>query len=360
MNLKQLFFLCAGSIAFNAFGQAPISLSSTHFPSNNDTLRYSTVQPTAAINYTQTGTNFNWNFSNLVPVSQGLRSYKLGLLTPYAIFFTGLTEYGEKIADTLGAGPLTITNYYNFYKKQTTPVNAYVVDGSGMTFSSIPVPSYYSDKDELYHFPMTYPKYDSTTFKFSTASTTLIPIKYSKTGYRVTKVDGWGTITTPYGTAPCLHIVTTQYSQDSIKNTILPIPIGFANNQRSYQWLTTTSKIPYLEVNGNLVGNNFTITQIRFRDIYRNITSVFEQGNMGSDVSIYPNPVKDELKLSIEPELISQIEINDMNGKNVFFSKKTEFGHVQNTLNVSDLPQGLYHLKISSEKGPINFKFIKQ
>jgi hypothetical protein len=360
MNLKQLFFLCVASISANLFAQAPISLNSTHFPSNNDTLRYSTVQPTAAINYTQTGTNFNWNFSNLLPVGQGVRSYKLGLLTPYAIFFTSLSEYGEKIADTLGAGPLTITNYYNFYKKQTTPVNAYVVDGSGMTFSSIPVPSYYSDKDELYKFPMTYPQYDSTTFKFSTASSTLIPIKYSKTGYRLTKVDGWGTITTPYGTAPCLRIVTTQYSQDSIKNTILPIPFGFANNQRSYQWLTTTSKIPYLEINGNLIGNNFTITQIRYRDIYRNITSVFEQGNLGSDISIYPNPVKDQLSLSIEPSLITQIEVLDINGKAVLLNKKTDGIQLQNTLNVSALPEGLYHLKVSSEKGPINFKFIKQ
>ena len=126
------------------FSQSPITLSSSNFPSNGDTLRYSVAQLSTSINYTQTGTNFNWNYNTLIPISQGLRSYKLGLLTSYAFFFSGLNEYGEKIADTLGAGPVTITNYYNFYKKQTTPVNAYVVDGSGMTFSSIPVPSYYT------------------------------------------------------------------------------------------------------------------------------------------------------------------------------------------------------------------------
>jgi hypothetical protein len=295
----------------------------------------------------------------LVPNGQGVRSYKLGLLTPYNIFFAGLTEYGEKIADTLGAGPLTITKYYNFYKKQTSPVNAYVIDGAGMTFSSIPVPSYYSDKDELYMLPMSYPKYDSTTFKYATSSSTLIPIIYSKTGSRVTKVDGWGSITTPYGTAPCLRLVTTQYSQDSIKNTIIPLPFGFANNQRSYQWLTTTSKIPYLEVNGNLIGNNFTITQIRYRDIYRTLTSINENDEQGSQIKIYPNPVKDELVLDVNPETLTDVKIMDMNGKVVFSGKKPVPLNFDRKLNVSDLPKGLYDLKVNNGKETINFKFIK-
>lgn len=357
MKLKQLFFLCLVGASIVAKAQSPISITSSNLPGNGDTLRYSTVQPTAAINYTQTGTNYNWNFSNLIPTGQGLRNYKLGLLTPYAIFFAGFTEYGEKIADTLGAGPLTITNYYNFYKKQTSPVNAYIVDGSGMTFSSVPVPSYYSDKDELYMLPMSYPKYDSTSFKFATASSTLIPIQYSKTGYRVTKVDGWGTITTPFGTAPCLHVVTTQYSQDSIKNTIIPFPVGFANNQRSYQWLTTTSKIPYLEVNGNLVGNNFTITQIRYRDIARSLTTVYEQNANAFDFSIYPNPVINELTIDNK---IASVEVFDMNGKLVCNQDYKNTIGTDKKLNVAHLPQGLYHLKGNSEKGPINFKFIKQ
>ncbi len=339
------------------FSQSPISLTSSNFPGNGDTLRYSVAQLSTSINYTQTGANFTWNYSSLIPISQGLRSYKLGLLTPYAFFFLGLNEYGEKIADTLGVGPLTMTNFYNFYKKQTSPVNAYVVDGSGMTFSSIPVPSYYSDKDELYMFPMSYPKYDSTTFKYSTSSSTLIPIQYSKTGYRVTKVDGWGTITTPYGTAPCLHIVTTQYSQDSIKNTIVPLPIGFPNNQRSYQWLTTTSKIPYLEVNGNLIGNNFTVTQIRYRDSYRNLASVGElTGELG--FSVYPNPVTEKLILNSKGHDLGA-KIYDMNGKLVLVCEKLPVNGSKSELNVEKLSPGLYHVQIIESNQQFDLKFIK-
>lgn len=353
-----LFFLLALSINSANYAQSPISLTSANFPANNDTLRYSVAQLTTAINYTQTGTNYNWNYSSLVPIRQGVRSYKLGLLTPYAFFFLSPSEYGEKIADTLGAGPLTITNYYNFYKKQTSPVNAYVVDGAGMTFSSIPVPSYYSDKDELYIFPMSYPKYDSTSFKYSTSSSTLIPIQYSKTGYRVTKVDGWGSVTTPYGTASCLRLVTTQYSMDSIKNTIVPIPFGFANNQRSYQWLTTSSKIPFLEVNGNLVGSNFTVTEIKYRDVVRSLVSVEEQQKL-EGFSIYPNPVSDKLVFTVKERGLGAV-IYDMTGKVVMSVEKMAGNGEKQELNVEKLAPGLYQVQLTGSNQQLSLKFIKQ
>lgn len=334
--------------------QSPITLSSSNMPGNNDTLRYSNANISSVGNYTQTGTNFNWNFSGLVSTSQGRRDYKSSFSTPYAFFFLGVNEYGEKVADTLGAGPLTITNYYNYYKKQTSPTNAYIVDGAGMTFSSVPVPSYYSDKDELYLFPFSYPKHDSTTFKFSTPTTTLIPIKYSKTGYRITDCDGWGSITTPYGTANCLRVVTTQYSKDTIKNSLIPFPVGFNNYTRSYQWLTTNSKIPYLEITGNLVGNNFTITQVRYRDNY--IAPTPNGINKISDIGaleMYPNPVID--KLYINFKYVSSYEIYDASGKLLNLTNSFE----NNFIDCSEYQQGLYVLKIKSNNKDFYFKFIK-
>jgi hypothetical protein len=318
-------------------------------------LRYSNAQLLSIGNYTQTGANFTWNYSTLIPTSQGVRSYKSSFLTPYAFFFLGFNEYGEKIADTLGAGPITITNYYNFYKKQTSPTNAYIVDGSGMTFSSIPVPSYYSDKDELYLFPMTYPKYDSTTFKFSTPSTTLIPIVYSKSGYRVTKVDGWGTVTTPYGTANCLRLVTTEYSKDTIKNSIIPFPIGFNNFQRSYQWLTSASKIPFLEVSGSLVGTLFTPTQVRYRDNYVIFTGINEEQNI-SAMQLYPNPVKDKLYFNASLKDNARIEIYSVSGQLISEQTNNEFSFI----DVSSLSQGLFVVKITESTKTHFFKFIKE
>ncbi|MCW3075685.1 MAG: hypothetical protein JWO32_294, partial [Bacteroidetes bacterium] len=78
-------------------------------PGSGDTLRYSNAKLTSLGNYTQTGVNFNWNFSSLIPSGQGVRDFKFAFSTPYAFFFAP-NDYGEKIADTLGAGPLVMTN----------------------------------------------------------------------------------------------------------------------------------------------------------------------------------------------------------------------------------------------------------
>jgi hypothetical protein len=324
-------------------------------PGSGDTLRYSNAQLSSLGNYTQTGTNYSWNFSSLVPLSQGVRSFKTSFQTPYAFFFLGLNEYGEKIADTLGAGPIAMTNYYNYYKKQISPA-AFIADGVGLTFSSVPVPSYYSDKDELYNFPMSYPKYDSTTFKFTTASNSLIPVKYSKTGYRVTVVDGWGSITTPFGTANCLRLITTQYSQDSIKFTI-GFPIGFPNIQRNYQWLTSSTKIPFLEVTGNLVGNNFTLTQARYRDTPRILTGVKE--NKESEMVMFPNPVNDVICLSSSGHEKSSFEIRDLNGKLIMAPESHTMDNIT-AVNVSGLPAGVYIMRVKEGNNMKCFKFIKE
>lgn len=354
--MKKILLFVLSLFTGICFGQ--ITLSNTNMPGANDTLRYSNAALSTVGNYTQTGTNFNWNFSTLIPISQGVRAYKSAFSTPYAFFFLGFNEYGEKTADTINLGLVMLTDVYNFYKKSTSGPNAYLVDGLGMKISGVPVPSYYSDKDELYMFPMTYPKYDSTTFKFSTLTTTAIPFSYTKAGYRTTTVDGWGTITTPYGTASCLRVVTTQYSKDTLKSTLLPFPIGFPNTQRSYQWLTTSSKIPYLEVIGNVIGNNFTVTQVKYRDIYRFLLGTDSNENDNTIMAVYPNPVNDKLLLNFIANAKYTGEIIDMNGRVV--KSITNETLQSNYIEVSDLSQGIYTIKVTENDKPVIFKFVKQ
>src|SRR6218665_1273017 len=150
-NYSLLIALCCLTLLLPA--QTPITLGNTNMPSNGDTLRYTNVMLNSLGNYTQTGTNYSWNFSTVVLAREGLRSFRSAFLTPYALFFLSLNEYGEKVQDSISLGPLLVTNYYDFYKKSTSP-NAFIADGAGATINGVPLPSYYSDKDELYNFPM--------------------------------------------------------------------------------------------------------------------------------------------------------------------------------------------------------------
>jgi hypothetical protein len=353
---KHYLFLLPGVISvLCASAQSPITLGNSNMPSNGDTLRYTNVDITSLGNYNQTGQNFQWNFSSVISTGEGVRSFKSALQTPYALFFLQTGEYGEKIADTLLATPIAITKYYNFYKKTTTPVNAFVADGVGLTITGLPVPSYYSDKDELYKFPMTYPKYDSTSFKFKVNTGGLVPIDYMKSGYRVTVVDGWGKVTTPYGIENCLRLITTQYSTDTI--TVLGVPVALPNYVRSYQWLTLNSKIPYMEIIGNLVGSNFTITQARYRGYNKSgpPTAIKQQQDISS-LEMYPNPVKDKLWLNAKTNF--SFEIFDVNGKLVKVLTSSETDQIS-FVDVSDMQDGLYVLKASSGTQNLTFKFFK-
>ena len=361
------YFLSLAVLTSGILLAQPIMLTNANMPGNGDTLMYTNVQSASLSNYTQTGANFNWDFRTVVSTTSGVRSFKSALQTPYAFYFLSTSIYGEKLESNLlpNTGSLTISDYYNFYKKSTTP-NAFIADGVGLSISNVPVAAYFTDKDELYNFPMSYPQYDSTTFKFSTPSTSLLPITYTRRGSRVTKVDGWGTVTTPFGTENCLRLVTTQYSQDTMAislSTLIPVPIkiGFQNNTRSYQWLTATSKIPFMEITGSLIGNNFAITQARYRGYNKsaNLVSISKQEAELSAIELYPNPVKDKLWLLSGIEEITSVEILDVNGRLIRKGELIQFDKVL-SVEVADLSTGLYIIKMKQGAKPTQLKFIKE
>lgn len=71
-----------------------------------------------------------------------------------------------------------------------------------------------------------------------------------------------------------------------------------------------------------------------------------------NEIKIYPNPVKDLLKIASK-ENIESVEIFDINGKQVL---KTQFG---TSLDVKNLTSGLYIIKIKTQNETLTEKFIK-
>ena len=367
--IKHLLFFTLGIISLAL--QSQISITSVNMPVSGDTGRYSNASLSSVGDYTTTGANHNWDFSTLDSTGQGMRFFQPSSATPYAFYFFP-PKYGEKTLDTVPIPsfpgitiPISITNIYSFYKKNgTTSFNA---EGLGLTLSGIPIgtTAQGNNDDELYFFPLNYLDHDSSTFNFSTPTFSAIPFTYKKHGYRITDVDGWGTITTPYGTEACLRVVTTQYSIDTIKISALPAPFnkfGFPNYVRSYQWLTLTEKIPYLEVSGNVIGGNFTATQARYRDKLRSWVGIKEE-NQTLALSVFPNPSSNQITI-ITPKNGGSIkaELIDMQGKQVLSSALDNNSNVvnQHQLNVSSLAKGLYILNLSNLEGKQSLKISIQ
>lgn len=259
--MKYLFFwILLLGISSQTAGQ--ITITQADMPGNGDTLRYSLAAPGGTLPFNLSGANQVWDFSALTPTSQDIDDFKASLLTPYAFFFLGLNKYGRKITDSIGVGAFSFKDIYNFYRKTA---QVFDVEGIGLRFQGIPLPAYYTDRDELYQFPLTYLRRDSSTFKFTISLPTLAT--YSQVGYRINEVEGWGTIMTPFGTFNCLKIKSTVISADSLN--IGGFPVKFSQNRIEYKWLANGIKIPVMEISGNLIGNNFLPTTVKYRDIKR-------------------------------------------------------------------------------------------
>ena len=73
-------------------------------------------------------------------------------------------------------------------------------------------------------------------------------------------------------------------------------------------------------------------------------------------ISIYPNPAKYELKIITYELIINNVQITDLAGKIIYNSSFI----LNNSINVSALPQGVYLVKIYTDKGITTQKFIKE
>jgi hypothetical protein len=74
--------------------------------------------------------------------------------------------------------------------------------------------------------------------------------------------------------------------------------------------------------------------------------------------SLTPNPAKDYITISnSENILLNSISITDLNGRIV---KQNSYSNVTNVqVNISDLASGVYMMNITSDKGSVTKKIIK-
>lgn len=338
-------YTSAFSILLASAASAQIQITASDMPVVGDTLRSSaTVATSSGITLSNTGTNYAWDYSSLVPVSQTVANYQLAATVNIAFAAViSPTAYGYKVADSFPtpAGlpislPVSIKNMYTFYNKKSSP-SRFVAEGFGASISGIPTPAAYQDEDEIYMLPMDYGvTNDSTTFdlKFSLASLGSVRQK----GYRKTTVDGWGTIKTPFFTTAvsCIRVRSEIHEIDSF--TISPLPaMAIPRNTVEYKWLATGEHYPILWVTANLAGSTETISSVRYRDQYRPGLLNVEQAHALQTPKAYPNPANNTVNIDVPATWQNYtVAIYDMQGRVVANYNNTS------KLNVSNLAKGNY------------------
>ena len=187
-------------------------------------------------------------------------------------------------------------------------------------------------------------------------------LKITREATVTSNIDGWGNVTTPFGTFASLRQIVYEEDVDTtwekssstgMWTIISPATIaalgafGFPVNDISYdttrtaRWWTNdpSSKFPLVEMNYEANGN---VNEITWQKSSPTV-SVQEQAQAVSGVMLYPNPAKNEITIETGLTNNNTIEIMDVTGKLV---ANHNFKSNKITLSVANLDNGVYFYNI--------------
>ncbi len=348
------YFLSFFLLAAFVFSEAQITVTEADFADPGNTVRMSVGVNDQGLDISTTGPNSNWDFSMLEQNSQKLDTFLYTFLTsPFYSFYFSNTSFNPHRASMAVRGSdftpvplylLSFTKVFNFYYKSTS---YYIQPGFGATMNSTtPKAVGFTHKDTLYRFPVEYGDAD-TSFSDYTVSVPLLGICYHEQT-RVNTVDGWGSLTTPFGTHDALRIVSDITGTDSV--TIDTLDFQYKRNsphKREYKWIGNGWDEPLLQINTRFFGTFEFITSVVYRDsIHPVISSISDEQTSKPDFSIFPNPAHNNFIVISASELSNPtLTITDVCGKTILHKEE-----VSNTENVDaeNWARGFYFVTLRS------------
>jgi len=350
-------------LALSSLSYGQITLTDQHFAGPSESYIFSTLtDPT--IDYATTGANHTWDFSMLVPTDQrslitrptsqmtGLSLLMFGSFAPApykASYFNSTTDLPLDQASSFL--PIQIDELNQFTKNASNAITSIgyelVSGGQGIGFRSDTI-------ETRYALPMTYGNnYESRGY----TNLDLNPIydaKWRQHRHRVTNVDGWGVVKTPFGQFDALRIHHVIDELDSIYFTFqgfgmwIPIPVPLAHE---YEWRSTSDKEAVMRIRTSEIAGNETVTAVEYRDNFNGLGLTESK----LELAFYPNPVTNELHV-VTPETAENFFIADNGGR--IWKQVLATGKEQ-VIDVSELASGVYTLIAVFSNGITSVKFIK-
>jgi len=354
MNLKNLMmkqlnsivFLIGIILALNA--NAQITIEKSDMPSPGNMIRTSTGLNVDFINYQETGEDYVWDFSQLTPISQSVDTFVGMSDVPFYIYFYFLSDANLALKGniTIPIPNYPISKQFSLFKNTSSNYNN---AGDSYTISGIPIPLKYNSPDVLYRFPM---EYGNEGNSFAEYAIGLDNIGYiNKKIGRTNIVDGWGNLTTPYGTFDVLRIKSEVTEYDSIYVDSLGIGFPLYREYTEYSWLGKNQKLPLLKIVSSFGGAIAT-----YVDSVRSLLAINNvNASAAFKVNVFPNPTSDIVNITTQTNTTSKISIYiyDSNGRLVA-SRNTGLynsGKVDASLSLRELglKNGVYFLKITNK-----------
>lgn len=369
--MKKRLLLIAALSSSMLLGQG-ITLGSADFADGGDTLRLSSATDNN-YDYLTTGEGVTWDFSALTANSQRINYFApMSEASPFVFFDFGFfapSEYQATYftaANNLPIGqvtqilPVSIEEIYQYSKKASTGITnlgySMKLSANGASFDlSVP-----SDTIETYYaLSMNYGDTNVTRGYTNIDMNPFINAIWNQHIRRVTVVDGYGSLITPYGTFNVLRLKHEIAETDSIQTelpilglTWIPLELPL---RREYEWWANGEKVPLLKITTNEVLADEAVTSIEYRENYLGLDVGLEE--LGWETEIFPVPANDIIMLK-SAKALNSVQVCDDLGRLVKSELMT--GSTYAVLEITDLKPGVYTLMLFTEDSRSIKKFIKQ
>lgn len=351
---KFIVFLIAAVTLLSGFAWGQITITKSDMPLQNDTVRISLGINPGIIDLSETGENYIWDYSDLIPFKQRIDTFVSVSETPAGLLFLFSSDFAVNMAGTFTFPGTGISQLYYYFKSSGS---AYTNTGFAFTMDGFPIPAPFSDPDIWYQFPLTYPHIDS--------SNSGVNMNIPGTGYllvdrhRVNTVDGWGTLTTPYGTFDVIRVKSEVTEYDSVYLESESTGVGLPYSYTEYKWIGNNRKVPLLMVR-DITSGIF----VEYVDSIRSTLGTHNKPVEVSELAVYPNPVKNIANVRFYLKQKSKVTIGlyNLSGKEVWRSEQQELkgGSHTTILNIGqmNIEPGSYLVRVSSDKRISTVKFI--
>lgn len=358
--MKALLLL---TILFSFSGFSQITINVSDFADSGDTVRLSRLS-TASVDPALTGSNYTWDFSNFVAEEQILRTYYdvsdgssffQFMFGSFASLDYQATNFAETDAIPLEEiGGFLPVNFeeVNIVSKNTadsiTSVGySIVVEGSEIPFKSDTI-------ETRYKFPMEYGNVYSSRGYSELDMSPIVEASWRQYRERNSHVDGWGTVTTPYGQFQALRV---KHVIDEIDSIYMDFGGGGSWFQLSiptsiiYEWWAIGELEPVMRISTSDFFGSETITGIEYKDIYLGLdASLAEENTIAFEVG--PNPFENEVSIK-SAEFGITYTLHDVHGQilqnGVILQK-------EQNLDLGFLAPGGYFLCLRGTDGTFGFK----
>lgn len=347
------------ALMFSIAVHTQITIDNGDFPDGGDTAMVS-ISTDFELDFSAGGADYTWNYESLTmnaqridtffDVSDASITYQLvfnnGWFDPayQADYYTHLLNFAIPAIDFVG---VSIENPVGFSKIESDRVE---IVGVGLEVAGFEVPVKNEVIDVAYELPLTYGDNWISNSLFELDFNPAFDGILRRYQERTTQVDGWGILTTPYGTFEVVRTIAMLDFTDSLRVSFgggdptwyeLPTP-----SQVVYTWWAKDQKIPVLQVVSQVIFGSETVTSVEYKDKYLGDVSLAENLNQPS-LFLFPNPSSDVVKL-ISSNPIESVLMYSLDGKLI---NQAMWDITTNSLSVASLLPGLYILKIQTSLG---------